>query len=286
LGIPKNKFKLLLSLIDELPERVNDKNKFDPLHEYACNPDNFWPEIRSSIENLPLAFEEIKKNNKITWLDSIEFISDLPGKNKTTSGLGGGGISTSKLIELVEQAKESIDVQSPYLITTDLSRDLFAKAVKRGVKIRILTNSLASTDNLEAFAGYQSDRKLLLKTGVRIFEFKPDAKVRKEIMTGMLQERLDHTPIFGLHAKTMVIDGKTTVIGTFNLDPRSANLNTECIVVIHSEKITKGVQQGMEVEFKEENAWETTRKFNPDSTVGRKKRIKAWTRKIVPKGIL
>lgn len=273
-------------LTDEIPDRVNNENKFDPLHEYACNPENFWPEIRSSIENLPAAFQQIKDSNKIIWLDDIEFVSDKPGKNDETSGLGGGGISTTRLIELVKNAKESIDIQSPYLVTTELSRGLFAEAVKRGVKIRILTNSLASTDNLEAFAGYQSDRKALLETGVRIFEFKPDAKVRKDIMTGVLHQNLEHTPIFGLHSKSMVIDGVTTVIGTFNLDPRSANLNTECVVIVNSEELTKGVSAGMDIEFLPENAWETTLEYNPDSEVSRKKRIKVWTRKIVPKNIL
>ncbi len=48
-------------------------------------------------------------------------------------------------------------------------------------------------------------------------------------MTGDLQVTLDYAPIFGLHAKSMVVDKNITVIGTFNLDPRSANLNTECI---------------------------------------------------------
>jgi len=273
-------------LAKSLPERVNDKNKFEPLHQYACNPENFWPEIRTSIENLPQVFEYIKESNKITWLDSIEFISDLPSKNEETSGLGGGGITTSKLIELFKNAKESVDIQSPYLVTTELSRNLFKDAVKRGVKIRILTNSMASTDNLEAFAGYQSDRKKLLETGIRIFEFKPDAPVRKELMTGVLHTNPDKIPTFGLHAKTMVIDGKTAVIGTFNLDPRSANLNTECFVVAHSEKLTKGLLEGMEIEFQKENAWETTLDYNPDAEVNRKKRIKVWTRKIVPKGVL
>ena len=63
----------------------------------------------------------------------------------------------------------------------------------------------------------------------------------------------------------MVIDGKITVIGTFNLDPRSANLNTECVTIIHSETITKDVQLEMEEELKPKNAWETTLIFNPDS---------------------
>lgn len=273
-------------LAKEIPERVKDENKYERLHQYACDPINFWPEIRRAIEKMPEVFEDIKSSNKIVWLDSISFVSDLPGKNEATRGLGGGGITTSKLIALVKSAKESIEIQSPYLITSELSRGLFRDAVNRGVKIRILTNSLASTDNLEAFAGYQSDRKKLLETGVRIFEFKPDAQVRKDIMTGWLHQDPDHMPVFGLHSKTMVIDGKTTVIGTFNLDPRSANLNTECIVILNSKEITAGVLKGIEIEFLEENAWETTLDFNPDKTVSKKKRAGAWIRKIVPKGVL
>jgi phosphatidylserine/phosphatidylglycerophosphate/cardiolipin synthase-like enzyme len=154
------------------------------------------------------------------------------------------------------------------------------------VKIRILTNSLASNDNLEAFSGYKKDRENLLNTGVRLFEFKPNAAERYKIMTSELQEKLNYTPVFGLHAKSMVIDGEITVIGTFNLDPRSANLNTECITIIHSAKITKGVQAGMEEEFKPDNSWETTLEFNPDKEAGLSRRVKAWTRKIVPKSIL
>jgi len=84
----------------------------------------------------------------------------------------------------------------------------------------------------------------------------------------------------------MVIDKKSTVIGTFNLDPRSANLNTECIVVVQSEKISEGVLKGMEIEFNPENSWETTVDFNPDSEVNNIKRLKTWTRKILPKEIL
>jgi phosphatidylserine/phosphatidylglycerophosphate/cardiolipin synthase-like enzyme len=105
-------------------------------------------------------------------------------------------------------------------------------------------------------------------------------------MTGALSTTLERPPIFGLHAKSMVIDGQIAVIGTFNLDPRSANLNTECITVIHSERIAAGVLAGMEVEFRPENAWETTVGTNPDARAGFGKRFKVWTRRVVPKSIL
>ena len=274
------------SVLKEAPEKVATEHTFDNLHQYACNPENFWPQVRERIKNLPSAFNSIKESGKLVWLDDIQFISDVPGKNTEQSKLGGGGITTSALIELVKNATSTIDIQTPYLITSELSQDLFREAVNRGVKVRIMTNSLASTDNVEAFSSYQSSRLDLLETGVRIFEYRPDAAIRKKIMSGELQAELDYTPKFGLHAKSMVIDNKITVVGTFNLDPRSANLNTECIVIARSEQLAAGVLSGMEEEFKPENSWETTVDYNPDSEVGKYKRLKTWTRKVIPKEVL
>lgn len=274
----------ILTVVDS--EDIPMNYSFEPLHQYACNPENFWPQVRERIKNLPSSFQSIKNSGKLVWAENVQFISDLPGKNEGTDGLGGGGITTSALVELIKSADSTIDIQTPYLITTELSQNLFREAVKRGVKVRIMTNSLASTDNVEAFSSYQSSRSDLLETGVRIFEFKPDAAIRKKIMSGELQAELDYTPKFGLHAKSMVIDGKLTVIGTFNLDPRSANLNTECIVVVDSKGIATGVLNGMEEEFKPENCWETTASFNPDSEVSNYKRLKTWTRKVIPKEVL
>lgn len=276
----------VLDLADEVVDSVPDPNRFNNLHLYACNPENFWPQIRTRIENLPSTFRNIQSSGGLVWVDSVSFVSDIPGKNDGTQGLGGGGLTTDALIELVKNAKHSIDIQSPYLITTELSRKLFRDATQRGVEIRILTNSLSSTDNLEAFSGYQRDRKKLLATGVRIYEFKPNAAVRLKIMTSALQVEIDYAPIFGHHAKSMVIDGHTTVIGTFNLDPRSANLNTECLTIIHSKIVASAVSKGIEEEFKSENSWETTLASNPDKEAGTAKQIKSWTRKIVPKGVL
>lgn len=262
------------------------KDTFNKLHEYCCDPANFWPQIREQIKQLPVSFDDIKNSGDLVWVGDVRFISDMPGKNQTTKGLGGGGVSTSALIELVKKSKHSIAIQTPYLITTPLSEALFSAAVKRGVEIKILTNSLASTDNLEAFSSYQKNRNKLLETGVQIFEFKPDASVRIKLMTGELHKQESKFPIFGLHAKTMVIDDSITVIGTFNLDPRSANLNTECITIIQSKNVSQKVLIGINEEFKTENSWEISNTFNPDLEVNKLKRIKTWTRKIIPKEIL
>ena len=273
------------SLVSEEEASFRDSTRFDRLHQYACNPDNFWPQVRDRIQNLHTVFEDFRTSENLVWLEDVQFVSDVPGKNNSGT-LGGGGVCTDSLMNLIKRAKTSVDIQSPYLVTTKEGRRLFSDAIKRGVKIRVLTNSMASTDNMEAFSGYQRDRKELLKTGVKIYEFRPDAKERFDVMTGALQEKIDYTPIFGLHSKSMVVDGGITVIGTFNLDPRSANLNTECVTIIRSEKIAAGVLKGFETEFQPENSWETTLEFNPDAEAGKMKRVKTWTRKLVPKEIL
>ncbi|WP_109831712.1 phospholipase D family protein [Reichenbachiella versicolor] len=260
--------------------------RFDLLHEYACNPENFWPEVRDQLVGYPTFFRSINDSNQMVWLENIEFVVDEPGKNDGTEGLSGGGVTTSKLIELINDSKSSVDIQSPYLVTTELGKKVFKAAIDRGVKIRILTNSLASTDNAEAFSGYQKDRNELLEMGVQLYEFKPDAKVRTEVMNSALENNEDFNPIFGIHAKTMVIDSNVSVVGTFNLDPRSANLNTECFVVVQDSFIAKSITNHFEIETGSENAWTITKDFNPDSEVSKSKRVKTWTRKILPKSIL
>jgi len=259
---------------------------YNALHQYACNPENFSPKVRKKIQNLPAVFKEITQTGQLHWLKHVEYITDEPGKNDGKTFLGGSGPSTERLIELVKNAKKSVTIQTPYLITTDLSKNLFKTLVDNGVEIKILTNSMASNDNLEAFSGYQRDRKKLLKTGVKIYEFKPDAQIRQKIMSEVMEGQLDKMPIFGLHSKSMVIDDEITVIGTFNLDPRSANLNTESITIIPSTAVSKSVKQGMLEEMQPENAWQTTLDWNPDSEETLLKRLKIKLRRIVPKNIL
>ena len=105
-------------------------------------------------------------------------------------------------------------------------------------------------------------------------------------MTGALQKKMNYTPTFGLHAKSMVIDNEIAVVGTFNLDPRSANLNTECFAVVYDTAIATKLSEAMQNDMRPENAWETTSTFNPDGEAGWTKRVKVWFRGIVPKSVL
>ncbi|MGY5353168.1 phospholipase D-like domain-containing protein [Wenyingzhuangia sp. IMCC45533] len=261
---------------------LSNKYDFTKLHEYTCNTENFWPQVKKSLNEYSL-FEAPRP---ITWLKSIQFVSDAPGKNDGSRGLYGGGITTDSLVALVKKAKKSIYIQTPYLITTAMSRQLLKNVVDKGVNIKILTNGMASTDALEAFSAYQTDRYKVLETGVEIYEYKPNANIQKKLMTGELHKNQEHQPTFGLHAKTMIIDDEITVVGSFNFDPRSANLNTECITILRSTILTEEVLKAIKTDFLPENSWKITPDFNPDHLVNKTKQLKVWTRKIIPKNIL
>ncbi len=79
----------------------------------------------------------------------------MPGKNNGSAGLGGGGLTTAALATLLRGAQREVLIQSPYLVLSDSATELFRATLARGVRVRICTNSLASTDNLQAFGGYR-----------------------------------------------------------------------------------------------------------------------------------
>jgi len=224
---------------------------YQELHEYAQSPDNFELEVRKAIENVPAAFQVLTK--EVIWTDA-RFISDTPGKNNRRFSLGGGGITTVELAALVEKSKHKIVIQSPYLVLSKKAESLFRRTRKRGVSIQISTNSLASTDNIQAFSGYKNQRKKLLNMGLQIFEYKPNP-VSQEQLLHRYDDIKKSRPIFALHAKTMVIDSETVYIGTYNLDPRSENLNTEVGVIVRNKQIAKKVEQLIQTDMEPANSW-------------------------------
>lgn len=223
---------------------------YSQLHAHARAPENFSPEVRAAINATPAAFDRLAR--EIVW-GRVDFIHDTPGKNGNRWLLGGGGQSSAALARLVSDARESIVIQSPYLVMSGKALALFKEAVARGVKVRIITNSLASTDNIQAFSGYRNQRKKLLKMGLQIHEYKPDPANRQALMSRVNPPEVP--PLFALHAKSMVVDGKVAYIGTFNFDPRSENLNTEAGAVVHHPILAKQVQTLIENDMRPENSW-------------------------------
>lgn len=269
------------SLLDAAEHEITEQDakvKAAELHAYAADPVNFEPEVRRAIGELSNLFPELLR--KMTW-QTVTFISDAPGKNDAKAGLGGGGMSTESLFDTIRNAKHSILIQSPYLIMPKGGIELLAELNSRGVKTRILTNSLASTDNIPAFSGYHRQRSRLLNAGVELFEYKPHPGIQAELVE-RYPRLAENNPVFGLHAKSMVIDDRLIFIGTFNLDPRSANLNTEVGALIQSEELARQLTASIEKDMRPENSWQTTSKFAPDFEVSRDKRIQLGFINLLP----
>ena len=244
------------------------------LHAYAQNPANFFAETRAAIQNTPQAF--MRLTEQLIWTN-ITFISDTPGKNSNKILLGGGGKTTDKLADLVAKAQQQIVIQSPYLVMSNSATSLFKAAIKRGVTVRINTNSMAATDNVQAFSGYRNQRDRLLKMGIAIFEYKPDPHIKYALLkqNAALNDKLPtFAPIFAIHAKSMVVDGKTVYIGTFNFDPRSENLNTEVGVIVENVALANQVQEAIETDMRPENSWNAaTDKPDQYATSAKRKRV-------------
>jgi putative cardiolipin synthase len=253
-------------------------NYYQQLQAYAGDPKNFEPEVREALDKLTDVVPGIV--TAMRWTEA-RFISDSPGKNPGTAGLGGGGDSTRALIEVLKNAEKSVLIQSPYLVMPKGGFELFAGLIERGVEVTVSTNSLAATDNLYAFSGYHKQRARLLRAGIRIHEYMPEPAVRTELIRRY--QRLEkNKPVFAVHAKTMVIDDELLYIGTFNLDPRSANLNTEVGILVRDPELAEQVLRAIALDIQPDNSWRVTELFNPDNKAPFVKRLKVFGFGLLP----
>lgn len=227
------------------------KNYTQWLHNYAQDTDNYAPEVRDSITDMSERIDGLL--SKLLWVDAY-YIHDLPGKNNNTRKLDGGGLSTTSLIDLLSKARNRILIESPYLIMPEGGFEFFAELLDKGIEISIVTNSLSSTDNLQAYSGYNNQKQRLLDLGLKIFEFKPNPAIAQTLID-RYRSMEKSVPIFALHAKSLVVDGETAFIGTFNFDPRSAHLNTEAGIVIHDYDIARQIEQAIQQDMASENSW-------------------------------
>jgi cardiolipin synthase C len=156
-----------------------------------------------------------------------------------------------RLYALWRGATREVLVESAYLVPLKEGADLMAERAHAGVRVRILTNSLASTDVLPVPAAYAKRRRELLAAGVELFEFQADAR-RRAGERRYFRRRASGS---SLHSKVMVIDRELTWVGSFNIDPRSALINTELAVVVQSASLAAATAQMIEADVSPDRAW-------------------------------
>jgi putative cardiolipin synthase len=154
------------------------------------------------------------------------------------------------LIDNMEGANEELILVSAYLIPTPELEQAIENAEDRGVRVRILTNSLRSNNHVAAHSAYRHHVRRLLDHGAEVHEVRVYAKDRALYMEDPVGDK--H---LGLHSKLLLIDNHLSYIGSANLDPRSLNLNTEMGLLIKSSEFNKLVREVVALDFHQRNAW-------------------------------
>lgn len=189
----------------------------------------------TALRNSPFVHQLMDRTLPFEWAVA-RLVSDPPAK----------ALDRARSEELLRQkfrvmfgtpAKE-LDLVSPYFVPGRMGTEMFGGWAKRGVKVRVLTNALEATDVALVHAGYAKRREPLLEDGVVLYELRARGAERPAGSAGPFGSSGS-----SLHAKTFAVDRARMFVGSFNFDPRSAELNTEMGLVIDSPALAARVAQ-------------------------------------------
>jgi cardiolipin synthase C len=152
----------------------------------------------------------------VQWMPSANVLSDPPEK---AAGAAQEAWLMNAIRPVMLSAKSKLEIISPYFIPGDEGTGELVKLVERGVRVSVLTNSLAATDVAAVHGAYAAYRKPLVEGGIRLFELKPYGHRSKISLFG--------SRAASLHTKAFIVDDRTGFVGSMNLDPRSISLNSE-----------------------------------------------------------
>ncbi len=182
----------------------------------------------------------------LTWARGLVVADDPAAIGATDDGVvAQAGVRHS------ETLRRELLIESAYFVPTKRALERYRALVARGVRVRVLTNSLASNDVSAAHAGYEKRRRELIKAGVEIHELRVDSSdLQREwsLASGRSQA--------GLHTKAMAFDGEALFVGSYNLDPRSANLNTEIGLYVESTALAAELKAFMDQGAAPANSWQ------------------------------
>lgn len=208
------------------------------------------------------AFMQALLNGTLAWeWAQTKMVSDDPAK-----GLGKAApeaMLPAKLRQIIGDPENEVDLVSPYFVPTAAGVDAFAALARRGVTVRILTNALEATDVAVVHSGYARRRKPLLREGVILYEFKRIADMPVHPKGPRLISSASGS---SLHAKTFSVDRSRVFVGSFNFDPRSANLNTEMGFVIESPMLAARIDDTFKTTIPA-NAYEVRLYPDPDGSL-------------------
>ena len=216
-----------------------------------------WEDLQEKSRTAPelQAFPRAVKS----WNGELESLMDElhPGKSLLVyDRLDGTVVEQSMfagLFGFLGKAQEELLIVNAYVIPGEPAIEFLQGLTDSGVDIKILTNSLSSHDVPAVNAHYEKWRDDLINAGVDLYESRADPEIAAIVDVPPIESEF-----IGLHTKAVVIDSRLVFIGSMNLDPRSANINTEMGVVIDSPELAEELRAVMLRDMDGKNAWRVT----------------------------
>lgn len=195
---------------------------------------------RSAIEDSSIDTDLINKRIPFRW-SNMQFLSDDVGK--LTKSVPTDTNLVQQLRTLLGRPSKQLTIISSYFVPTKDGVDTLVQLADSGVKIKILTNSFDATDVTAVHSGYSQWRPKMLRAGIKIYELKSTAS--EEQRENKLWKARSQSST-SLHAKTFAVDDHQVFIGSYNVDPRSANINTEMGVIINDDELARQLHEALD----------------------------------------
>ncbi len=183
-------------------------------------------------------------DSPLVWAPYVLAV-DSPDKSIKSKAKDAATITTP-LRESLLAAKSEIIIISPYFVPRKAGIDAISELQRSGIDVTVITNSLAANNQSSVHGGYAPSRKPLLKAGVKIYEVRADADVYGSELVAASGAKAT------LHTKAFIVDRREMFIGSFNFDPRSANINTELGVIIRSPELSDQSAKRIEAQLAEQ----------------------------------
>ncbi len=243
----------------------NDNAVYPLTRWMAGLPDNTLEEVRRAVAGLvgdvrqQLVSYSLEPRDWRPWFEGVEqdlligtahFLQDDPVQ------IDGKGYRLVDMISyFASPTKEELLLTSPYLIPVEKSLEDLQLEVEKGVRVHLLTNSLASTNHTLVSSHYKKYRRPILATGAQLYEFRhqPSGTVRNWADVAPVK-----APFISLHAKVIVADRRLCFIGSLNFDPRAIVINSENGLLIDSPDLARELAGFVELLTEPENSWRLT----------------------------
>jgi len=208
----------------------------------------------------------VSGKDPLVWAN-FQVLYDSPEKEKVEKGELDGHLLRGRLLEAMRAVDKELLIVTPYLVPTPRQLDMLADLHARGVRIRILTNSLESTDVPVVHAGYRKYRIPMLERGIELYEVRNELG-RPTVQTRGRTEALkgDESDLYALHAKVYVFDRSKVFVGSANFDHRSFRLNTEVGLMIDSPQIAAQVAQRFAAITQPANSYRVSLEMDKEGT--------------------